>query len=309
MQISVHNLKRHFGPTRAVDDISFAFEGGRIWGFVGPNGAGKTTTLRIMATLDEPTGGDVFLDGISVVQDPEKARTMIGFVPDALPTHPDMTVRDYLDFFARASGLRGHRRRQVVESIEDFTRLSGINGKFLKALSKGMKQRVSLARALVHDPAILLLDEPAAGLDPRARIELRELVKALAAQGKAILISSHILSELAEIIDGVLIIEQGKMLRSGSMRDIRSNVGGCLLLIRPVDSVHQAICKDLLEMPHIEKVSVAGDYVRVAVTGAEEAAANILTSLVQKGHRITEFRHECGSLEDVFMSITKGEVS
>ena len=309
MLIRVVNLKRYFDKTRAVDDLSFSFGAGEIWGFVGPNGAGKTTTMRVMATLDEPTSGDVLLDGASVVQDPEKARGMIGFVPDSLPTYSDMSVHEYLDFFGRACGLCGNERRLVIESIEEFTKLSLIREKVVKVLSKGMKQRVSLARALVHDPPVLLLDEPAAGLDPRARIELRELVKALASRGKAILISSHILSELAEMIDGVIIIEQGRMLRAGAMRDIRNGMGGCLVLIRTVDNQHEAIYKDLLEMPHVEKVTVAGRFVRVALTGAEEEACSVLSGLIAKGHRIAEFRQECGSLEDVFMSITKGEVS
>ena len=307
MLIDVMNLKRYFGKTRAVDDLSFSFEAGQIWGFVGPNGAGKTTTMRVMATLDEPTSGDVLLDGISVVQNPGKARALLGFVPDTLPTHHDMNVHDYLDFFARAYGLRGPRRRKVVKGIEEFTKLTGIREKTLRALSKGMKQRVNLARALVHDPPVLIMDEPAAGLDPRARIELRELVKALGAQGKAILISEK--RRGIEIRQpGVIIIERGKMLRAGTLREIRNQMGGHLVLIRPLDDSHEALCRDLLEMPHVEKVSVAAGFVRVAVSGHEEAASEILKDLITRGHRITEFRHESGSLEGAFMNITKGEV-
>ncbi|MEX0886170.1 MAG: ABC transporter ATP-binding protein, partial [Phycisphaeraceae bacterium] len=212
MQISVTKLTRRFGQTVAVDDLSFRFGGGQIFGFVGPNGAGKTTTMRILATLDEPTTGDACIDDISVVEDPEQARRLIGFMPDSEPTHRDVTVHEYLDFFARAYGLRGARRSDTVERVESFTNLGGIREKALRALSKGMKQRVSLARALVHDPPLLVMDEPAAGLDPRARVELRELLKVLAEQGKAILISSHILTELAEICDGAVIIERGRLL-------------------------------------------------------------------------------------------------
>jgi len=310
MQIEVVKLKRYFGSTRAVDGLSFSFQGGQIWGFVGPNGAGKTTTMRVMATLDEPTAGDVLLDGVSVVQDPEKARALTGFVPDSLPTHSDIDVHEYLDFFARAYGVRDPRRKRVVESIEKFTNLLGIREKPLKALSKGMKQRVNLARALVHDPPVLIMDEPAAGLDPRARIELRELVKALAEQGKAILISSHILSELSEMIDGVVIIEQGKMLRAGDLDGIRTaDVGGVLVLLRTLDNDHETLCSELLETPHVEKVSVAGGFVRVALSGREEHAAELLRLLITRGHRVVEFRHETGSLEEVFMKITRGEVS
>jgi ABC-2 type transport system ATP-binding protein len=183
MQVRVVNLKKHFGRTRAVDDINFSFASGQVFGFIGPNGAGKTTTIRILATLLEPTGGNAFVDGVSVVEDPEKARRIIGYVPDTLPTHNDMTVHEYLDFFARAYSIRANRRRKVIESIEEFTNLTSIRDKFIHALSKGMKQRVSLARSLVHDPSALVMDEPAAGLDPRARVELRELIKILAEQG------------------------------------------------------------------------------------------------------------------------------
>ena len=209
MDVRVNNLKRYFGGTKAVDGVSFSFSSGHIVGFVGPNGAGKTTTMRILATLDEPTEGDATIDGVSVVDEPEKARRLVGFMPDTLPTHRDMTVHEYLDFFARAYGLRGANRNALVERVEEFTNLTGINRKFLRDLSKGMKQRVSLARSLVHDPPVLVLDEPANALDPRARIELRELLKILADQGKAILVSSHILTELAEMCNGVVIVEQG----------------------------------------------------------------------------------------------------
>ena len=173
MRIDVIELHKHYGNTRAVDGISFGFGAGQIFGFVGPNGAGKSTTMRILATLDEPTGGDCLIDGVSVVEEPEKAHKLVGYVPDALPDHRDISVHEYLDFFARAYGLRGDRRRRVVEEIEEFTNLVGIREKHVNALSKGMKNRVSVARALVHDPPVLIMDEPAAGLDPRARVELR----------------------------------------------------------------------------------------------------------------------------------------
>ena len=199
MQVNIIHLRKDFGATRAVDDISFSFSSGEIVGFVGPNGAGKTTTMKILATLDEPTDGDAKIDDISIVEMPEKARRLIGYVPDALPMHRDISVHEYLDFFARAYGLAGTQRTQVVENIEEFTNLTGIREKTLHALSKGMKQRVSLARALLHDPPVLVMDEPAAGLDPRGRVELRELLRVLSGQGKAILISSHILTELSEL--------------------------------------------------------------------------------------------------------------
>jgi len=308
MEVSVKHLKRYFGATKAVDDVSFSFSSGHIFGFVGPNGAGKTTTMRVMATLDEPTAGDVLVDGMSSVEEPEKARQNIGFMPDTLPTHRDMTVHEYLDFFARAYRIKGSKRRRVVEGIEEFTGLKGLRGKFLRALSKGMKQRVSLARAIVHDPKALVLDEPAAGLDPRARIELRELLKALADQGKAILISSHILTELSEMCDGAIIIEAGKILRAGTLKDISAtDVPHRVLHIRTTDTQHEQLCKELILMPNVVDAQLLGHAVEATVNGPEEACAQLLSQLVSKGYDIAEFRHRQVDLEHLFMNVTKGQ--
>ncbi len=309
MRVDVVHLKKHYGRTRAVDNISFSFVSGQIFGFVGPNGAGKTTTMRILATLDEPNGGDAFIDGVSVTEYPEKARKRVGYVPDNLPTHRDMSVHDYLDFFARTYGLKGARRREVVERIEDFTNLLGIREKMLIALSKGMKQRVSLARALLHDPPVLIMDEPAAGLDPRARVELRELLKVLAGQGKAILISSHILTELAEICNGVVIIEHGKILRAGTLEQIlTADVPRRTVHIRLLSRQEEAY-KRLLETPNIENASLLGDStVEADVNGSEEDCCELLASLVKAGYPVLEFRLRRAGLEEIFMNVTKGEV-
>ncbi len=309
MKVSVANLKKHYGSTRAVDNISFGFTSGEIFGFVGPNGAGKTTTMRILATLEEPTGGDAYVDGVSVTQYPEKARQLVGFVPDNLPTHRDMNVHEYLDFFARAYGLKNPRRKKVVDDVEEFTNLTGIREKNLIALSKGMKQRVSVARALLHDPPVLILDEPANGLDPRARVELRELLRALTAQGKAILISSHILTELGEICDGVVIIEHGRMLRAGSIEQItKAEVPHRTIEIRLLDRQTEA-CKQLLVTPGIERaVVVDGRVIETDVMGDEAACCEVLANLVKAGFRVLEFRQRRADLEEIFMNVTKGEV-
>lgn len=320
MRLSVERLKRYFADVRAVDDISFQVKSGEIYGFVGPNGAGKTTTMRILATLDEPTAGDALLDGVSVVQQPERARRAIGYMPDHLPSHRDVTVDDYLDFFARAYGLTGRLRRRTVASIEEFTNLTGIRDKLIHTLSKGMKQRLSLARALVHDPGILILDEPAAGLDPRARIELRELLLALAAQGKAVLISSHILTELSEICHGAVILEHGKMVRAGSIRELlRVEEQRTIVRLRALDAGDQLVedepgggseklLQAVLTLPNVEAARPAGEELEVELTGGEAAAAELLAALVGAGHRIIEFRPRRGGLEEVFMSVTRGEV-
>lgn len=308
MLINVDHVKKYFGKTRAVDDISFSFSSGEIVGFVGPNGAGKTTTMRILATLDEPTGGDATIDGVSIVETPENARRLIGYVPDALPTHRDISVHDYLDFFARAYELPSTQREQVVESIEGFTNLTGIREKSLYALSKGMKQRVSLARALVHDPPVLVMDEPAAGLDPRARVELRELLRILSGQGKAILISSHILTELSEICDAAVIIEQGKIVASGNLQEIDSpSDAQSTVVIRPLNRQDE-LYKAMLIMPSVASVNRLGDEIEARISGAEETCCDLLENLIQSGYRIIEFKQRGSDLESVFMNVTKGVV-
>ena len=211
-----------------------------------------------------------------MVDDPEKARRLVGFMPDTLPAHRDMTVHEYLDFFARAYGLRGAKRRAVVESVEEFTNLKGIRDKLLRDLSKGMKQRVSLARALVHDPPVLVLDEPAAGLDPRARIELRELLKVLADRGKAILISSHILTELAEICNGAVIIEQGRILRAGSMKQIIAGESPQRTIVIRAAGGPEALYRELVQLPSVREARIVGEDVEIQVEGGDEVDSAIL---------------------------------
>jgi len=308
LKIEVRNLKRYFKKTKAVDDISFSFESGHVFGFIGPNGAGKTTTLRIIASLDEPTGGDVFINGTSVSEEPEKIRKLVGYVPDSLPSHSDITVHEYLDFFARAYGLKGKDRRSAVEGVKEFTNVGGIQDKLLRSLSKGMKQRVSLGRALIHDPAVLVMDEPAAGLDPRARIEFRELVSVLSEQGRAILISSHILTELTEVCNGVVIIEKGKILETGTIDKVLSRcVPRQTIAIRTLNR-REALCRDLLEMPFISEVRPVGDEVHIEFEGSDDQSAEILSKLIARGFRVTDYHHVRVDLEDIFMKLTKGEV-
>jgi len=308
MKLEVVQLKKYFGSTRAVDDVSFTIGSGQIMGFVGPNGAGKTTTMKILATLDEPTFGDAYIDGVSITEYPEKARELIGYVPDSLQVHTNISVHDYLDFFARAYGIKRSKRLALVESLEDFTNLTGIGDKMLVDLSKGMKQRVCLARSLVNDPPILLLDEPAAGLDPRARIELRELLKVLASRGKAVLISSHILTELAEICNAALIIEQGKLLRAGTLEEIVTQDRRERTLLINVLEMRGELHKDLLVMPNVLSATPAGNGIEIVFDGDEKACAALLTELINRGFAVTEFHHQKSDLEDVFMKVTRGDV-
>jgi ABC-2 type transport system ATP-binding protein len=265
--------------------------------------------MRILATLDEPTAGNAWIDGVSLVEEPEKSHKLVGYVPDALPDHRDISVHEYLDFFARSYGLRGNKRRQVLQEIEEFTNLSNICEKHINALSKGMKNRVSVARALVHNPPVLIMDEPASGLDPRARIELRELLKVLAGQGKAILISSHILTELAEICHGAVFIERGKILQAGTLEQLlKQHVAQRTVVIRtmsPLDQLH----KHLLLQPDVEAVRPGEQAVEVDVAGTDEACCDLLERLIKDGYRILEYRHLRADLEQIFMTVTRGEVA
>ncbi len=308
MEVRVENIGKKYGKTHALKGVSFSFGAKQIYGFVGPNGAGKTTTLRILATLEEPDSGEAYVNGISVTQYPEKIREMVGFMPDALPAHSDISVHEYLDFFARVFRMKGEKRRTRVQQVEEFTGLTGIQDKMLKALSKGMKQRVSLARALVHDPRVLLMDEPASGLDPRARVELRELLKILARQGKAILISSHILSELTEICTGAVIIEQGRILRTGAISELTDADRPIVTLLIRAWEDEENLFRTLLETPGVAKVNRAGRELSVEMEGGEKESSQLLASLVKQGHSICEFRPRHTDLEDIFMRVTKGEV-
>jgi ABC-2 type transport system ATP-binding protein len=309
MKVQVKNLRKEFGKTVAVDNISFSFDSGHVFGFVGPNGAGKTTTMRIIATIEEPTAGDVWVDGFSICEEPELARRAVGYVPDTLPAHVDITVHEYLDFYARAYGLRGKKRTRAVEAIEEFTSVASIREKHLKALSKGMKQRVSLGRALVYDPDVLVLDEPAAGLDPRARVELRELLMLLAAQKKAILISSHILTELTEICNGVVIIERGKILETGTIDEVlKKSAPRHSVAVRLLDTQNAQLLKELLQMPCVENARDVAGEVHFELAGDESAACGILGGLIAKKFKVVEFRQTRTNLEDIFMNVTKGGV-
>ena len=306
MKVQVQHLRKEFGKTVAVDNISFSFGSGNVFGFVGPNGAGKTTTMRIIATLEEPTQGDVLINGISVCEEPELARRTIGYVPDTLPAHADITVHEYLDFYARAYGLKGKKRAQAVGAIEEFTNVTGIREKNIKALSKGMKQRVSLGRALVYDPDVLILDEPAAGANA---VELRELLMLLAERKKAILISSHILTELTEICNGVVIIERGKILETGTIDEVlKKSAPRRTVAIRLLDGQTPELLKELLQTPHVANARIVAGEIHFELSADESAACDILGELIAKKFKIIEFRQTKANLEDIFMTITKGGV-
>jgi ABC-type multidrug transport system, ATPase component len=218
--VRTEGLVKRYGRTLAVAGIDLSVERGEIFGVVGPNGAGKTTTLRMLATLLQPSAGSVEIDGWSVTRNPDQVRRVLGFMPDVFGVYDDMKVWEYLDFFARCYGLPAAGRRRMIADLLELVDLGARRDDYVQTLSRGMEQRLCLAHALVHDPKVLLLDEPASGLDPRARVELRELLRELRALGKTILISSHILPELEELCTSVAIVDQGKVLAQGRIADI-----------------------------------------------------------------------------------------
>ncbi len=312
--IQLDRVTRSFGDTLAVDDISFHVGAGEVLGFIGPNGAGKTTSMRILSTLDTPTSGEAWVDGFSVVDDPDRVRRRMGWMPDGFGTYPNINCEEYLDFFARSYGLRGKNRLRAIRNVMGFTQLNQLSKKPISGLSKGMKQRLCLGRALIHNPKVLILDEPAAGLDPRARIELREMILELANEGKSLLISSHILSELAEVCDRVAIIEKGKLLAIGSV-DSLLNKGS-------EDSQEEKLVQ--LEVKFFSELSEAvrwfdarNDVALISSTensivfnyaACHKRQSKFLAELVSSKIEIYEFSEKQTSLEDVFLSVTRGEV-
>jgi ABC-2 type transport system ATP-binding protein len=306
--LEIDGLVRHFDKLRAVDNISFSVKRGQVFGFIGPNGAGKTTTMRILATLDLPQKGDVRIGGISVIDEPDKARQITGFMPDYAGVYATTTVEEYLDFFARSNGLKSAARRDAVESVIEFMGIGELRERHVEQLSKGLKQRVALGRAIIHNPQLLILDEPAANLDPRARIEFRTLIRELAADGKTILLSSHILTELSEICDAVAVIEKGKLLATGTVQEIMTGLREHRVLTVRLAGDREAAMRFLLEQPNVVKVLDANDRLQFEFTGDDQAQVALLGALVSAGFPILEFTAEGAGLEDLFMKVTAGKV-
>ena len=308
--LKVENLYKDFDNVRAVEDLSFELKEGRICGFVGPNGAGKTTTMRIISTLDEASNGDIFVDNKSIREYPYETRRKIGFMPDHYGTYPDLTVQDYLEFYARAYEINGGKRNSRIEQIMDFTGLIKISSKKVETLSKGMRQRLNLGRALINDPRLMIMDEPAAGLDPRARVELRFLVKKLAERGKTIFISSHILTELGEICDDILIIDKGRLVAFGDVDDIQKEMQKTaeifIRVLNPEDV--KKLEKYLLERPNIENIRpLKDDTLLFTYMEDIEKVPGFIREMINTGFSVIEFKPQMMTMEDVFIQITQGE--
>jgi len=333
--VSIRHLRKEYRETVAVCDLSLDLEAGDIFGFIGPNGAGKTTTIKILATLLSPSAGAATVNGIDVVENPEGVRAVVGYMPDFFGVYDDVKVWEYLDFFAAAYRIPRPRRPHVIDDVLALTDLTGKKDSYVESLSRGMKQRLCLAKTLVHDPRLLLLDEPASGLDPRARIEFKELMKELQAMGKTILVSSHILPELADFCNKVGIIERGELKESGHVGEvIRRATGRRMLEIRVVvdgapggvpdgaetgpaagtdaasaSPMAQRAADVLASRSDIDEVKTSDGVLLAAFTGEPDEEWLVLNALVGAGVRVVHFGAQAADLEDVFMHVTKGLVA
>ena len=338
--IETINLCKEYGELVALNNLNLSIGEGDCFGFIGPNGAGKTTTIKILATLLKPTRGQAMINGLTVGYQNRQIRPLIGYVPDFMGAYEDMVVTEYLEFFAAAYGITGQQRKRVVTDVLELTDLSYKATAEVNSLSRGMQQRLSVARVLLHDPKVLLMDEPASGLDPRARIEMRELLKELRRMGKTIIISSHILHELAELCNVVGVIERGNLLFSGSVRDlIRKTRMEHLVNVSVAERTEDA-AKLLHQVPGVKRIQITEEEEAVgsatwtlapgggngnggAAPGAtrrrpviqvtfEESAlhtvSDIPSRLINAGFRLTQFTEEKVNLETAFMRLTQGLV-
>ena len=306
--IELINFTKHYGDLVAVDNLNLKIEPGEMFGFIGPNGAGKSTSIRFLATLLKATGGEGIVNGHRVTREPLEVRRSVGYMPDTFGVYDGMRVWEFLDFFAVAYQIPRARRKQVISDVLDLLDLTGKRDSFVNGLSRGMKQRLCLAKTLVHDPPVLILDEPASGLDPRARLEVKALLKELRQMGKTILISSHILTELADCCTSIGIIERGKLLMHGPIdqvyRQIRRNR---VIEIKFVENAELG-ASIVRGLPEARQVHVNGNSLTAELAIDDRQAAALLERLVAQGVRMRSFAEKEPTLEDVFMLVTKGAV-
>jgi ABC-2 type transport system ATP-binding protein len=306
--VRTEGLVKRYDGTLAVAGIDLSVEQGEIFGLVGPNGAGKTTTLRILATLLMPSAGTAEIAGLSVTRNPDQVRRVLGFMPDSFGVYDDMKVWEYLDFFARCYGIGPADRRRMIGDLLELVDLGGKRDNYVQTLSRGMQQRLCLAHALVHDPQVLLLDEPASGLDPRARVELRELLRELRSLGKTILISSHILPELEELCTSVAIVDRGQVLAQGRVSDIERRLRfGAVLRVRLLleGEALEAARDRFTEDPDVATAVLLDDgTIELGFRGDDAASARLLAQSVAAGLPIVSFARAASDLEELFLQVT-----
>ena len=307
--IQVQDLKIHYGNFVAVDNLSFSVKPGTVFGLIGPNGAGKTTTIKAIATLIEPTYGEIMLGETSVLHQPEHARRMLGYMPDFPPVYDDLRVEEFCDLFAHAYGQSVVERKEKVEKALAQTELTTKRGDLCKSLSRGMKQRALLAKTLVHDPSVMLLDEPGANLDPKARIHMRKLLRKLADQGKTILVSSHVLTELQDLCDEIGIMRNGKMVVSGSIEEITQRRQSTRTLEIELLEVSSKLSEVLEQCPTLfglKQIHESKLHYEISHSGDHQEIPEILALLITNGFKITSFSIRKSKVEDLFLEIESG---
>jgi len=307
--IRVEGINHYFGRMQVLHDVWFHVPRGEVFGFIGPNGAGKTTTLRMIATLLEPGAGRILVDGNDVVERPGDVRKVLGFMPDGFGVYERVTVGEYLEFFAAAYDIEVKQRRRTVEAVMELTDLTKLEDRLVAAMSKGMKQRLAIARTLLHDPKVLLLDEPANGLDPRARIEMRDLIEQLQQLGKTIVLSSHILTELSDMVSSVVILEKGRVLAAGPVdrigQQLKPERAVKLRLLEYPDGC-DAPFRELPQVLHVER-GPDGDLL-VAYQGGDETISRVVAAAVGAGLKVVRVEPERSDLEHIFLEVTRGEL-
>lgn len=307
--IETRDLTKMYGDLYALNRLNLTLQEGDVYGFIGPNGAGKTTTMRILATLLNPTWGEAYVCGHSIYTQSKEIRRVIGYMPDFFGVYDDMKVIEYLEFFAAAYRITGPARKRICDEVLELVDLTYKRDALVTSLSRGMTQRLGLARTLLHNPQVLLLDEPASGLDPRARIEMRALLKELRTMGKTILVSSHILPELADICNKIGIIEQGQLLVNGAVTDVMRQVRTDIVLnIAVADRMKEAA--SLLEaQPEVETIDERPDHLVVKLREGEHLYSQLASRLIAAGFGLTLFKEDEINLETAFMHLTKGITS
>ncbi|MBX3415125.1 MAG: ABC transporter ATP-binding protein [Pirellulales bacterium] len=304
--IETRDLTKTYGDLYAIKNLQLKLDKGDVFGFIGPNGAGKTTTMRILATLLNPTWGEAYVCGFSIYTKPKEIRRLIGYMPDFFGVYDDMKVIEYLEFFAAAYRIKGAARRKICDEVLELVDLTYKRDAYVTSLSRGMTQRLGLARVLLHDPQVLLLDEPASGLDPRARIEIRGLLKELRHMGKTIMISSHILPELADICNKVGIIERGELIINSDVADVMKQVRRQVVLNVAVAGDLAAAAKLLEGHASVEKVDLQEKMIVATLADGVTDYSELPTLLIQAGHKLTLFKEDELNLETAFMALTKG---
>jgi len=310
--IQVEDLKIHYGEFVAVDNLSFSVKKGSVFGLIGPNGAGKTTTIKAIATLIEPTYGEIKLGDTSVLHQPEEARSMLGYMPDFPPVYDDLRVEEFCDLFAHAYGQSATERKEKVDLALAQTDLTDKRKDLCKSLSRGMKQRALLAKTLVHDPSVMLLDEPGANLDPKARIDMRNLLRKLADQGKTILVSSHVLTELEDLCDEIGIMRNGKMVVCGSLEEITQSKHTQrtleIELLKSFPELKQWV-EQHATLSGLKETNESKTHFQIIHSGSREEVPEILSQMIGLGVEVTSFTTRKSKVEDLFLEIESGSSS